>query len=66
MPKIFILPLLGVMQRNDENEKKTILNKKINKMLTHIPTHLQFSQADIQAKNCKRVEILPVHKDRIV
>jgi len=35
-------------------------------MPTHIPTHLQFAQADTQAKNCKRVEILPTHKDRIV
>lgn len=35
-------------------------------MPPHIPTHLQFAQADTQAENCKRVEILPTHKDRIV
>jgi hypothetical protein len=39
---------------------------KVNhKMPTHISTHLQFALADAQAKNCKRVKILPTHpKDK--
>jgi len=41
-------------------------NNIINEMPTHIPTHLQFAQANTQAKNCKKVGILPTHKDRKV
>jgi len=41
-------------------------NKILTEMPAHISTHLQFAQADTQAENCKRVEILPAHKDSIV
>jgi len=47
------------------NEKLRI-NEKYFKIPTRISTHLQFAQADTQAKNFKRVKILPMHKDRIV
>ncbi len=46
--------------------REPIKNKNITKMPTHISTHLQFAQADAQTQNCKRVEILPAHKDSIV
>jgi len=42
------------------------INKILTEMPTHISTHLQFAQADTQTENCKRVEILPAHKDSIV
>lgn len=42
------------------------INKILTEMPTHISTHLQFAQADTQAGNCKRDEILPTHKDRTV
>jgi len=50
---------LGVMQRKNGMIKNIFkINQIINEMPTHISIHLQFDQANLQAPNCKRFEIL--------
>jgi len=60
------MKIYQAFQRTYVKNNATLVKKNLKIMPTHIPTHLQFAQADPRAKNCKRVEILPTHKDRIV
>jgi len=55
-----------MLRKTRAMNRETKINEILTEMPRHISTHLQFAQADTQTENCKRVEILPKHKDSIV